>query len=48
MATQRAKYLTEKEFDNVTFLFVHSDHIAIKDKQALTMIPKFIATFVNG
>ena len=48
MSTQRAIYLSEKEFDNVTFLFVHSDHLAMKQREARTMIPKFIATFVNG
>ena len=47
-ATQRAKYLRDKEFDNVTFLFVHSDHLAMRQKEARTMIPKFIATFIDG
>ena len=47
-ATQRAQYLRDKEFDNVTFLFVHSDHLAMRQREARTMIPKFIATFING
>ena len=47
-ATQRAKYLRDKEFDNVTFLFVHSDHLAMRQREARTMIPKFIATFIDG
>ena len=47
MATQRAKYLTDKEFDNVTFLFVHSNHLGL-GQQGRTMIPKFIATFIDG
>lgn len=47
-ATQRAQYLRDKEFDNVTFLFVHSDHLAMRQREARTMIPKFIATFIDG
>ena len=49
MATQRAKYLTEKEFKNVTFIAVDATHWALSPKdQSTNMIPKFIATFIAG
>ena len=49
MATQRAKYLTEKEFKNVTFIFVDATHWALNPREKSTnMIPKFIATFIDG